>query len=270
MKATVYNLAGTKTKEIQMPSVFDTPLDTGLIKRAVLAIQSARLQPKGTMIGAGRQNTGVMVGVRWLPVSDRSINVGHARLPRMKNRRNLLAGRVVKIPRAVGGPRAHPPKVETTIVEQINRKEKQKAIMSAIAATANAKMVSERSNSTKKIVVPIVIENAFEELAKTSDVIKALTALNLFSEITLAKEKKKMRAGKGKRRGRKYKRKKSILIVTSKNAKVYKGARNLEGVDIVEARNLNAELLAPGTKAGRVTVWTEGALPLVQKMWGKN
>ncbi|MFH0954920.1 MAG: 50S ribosomal protein L4 [Candidatus Micrarchaeota archaeon] len=269
MKAIVFNLSGQKAREIELPSVFNTPIDTGLIKRAVLAIQSSRLQPKGIFPGAGRQNTGVMVGVRWLPTSERSINVGHARLPRMKNRRNLLAGRVVKIPRAVGGPKAHPPKVQKNIVENINKKEKQKALMCAIAATASQKMVNQRSDSTGQMVVPLIVENAFEGLAKTSEVIKVLEAIKVFSEIENAKKKKKIRAGKGKRRGRKYKRKKSILIVTAKSAKVYKGARNLEGVDIVEARNLNAELLAPGTKAGRLTVWTEGAVAEVQKLWGK-
>ena len=83
-----------------------------------------------------------------------------------------------------------------------------------------------------------------------------------------AKERRKIRAGKGKKRGRKYKRKKSILFVVGKAEKIFKAARNLEGVDVVESRNLNAELLAPGALAGRLTVWSEDALKgLEERVW---
>ncbi len=61
-------------------------------------------------------------------------------------------------------------------------------------------------------------------------------------------------------RGRRYKKKKSLLIVTSKNSDVLKASRNLPGVDAVEVRNLNVELLAPGGHAGRLVVYTKSAL----------
>ena len=37
-------------------------------------------------------------------------------------------------------------------------------------------------------------------------------------------------------------------------------ARNLAGVDVVTVAGLNAELLAPGTHAGRLTIWSESAI----------
>ena len=37
-------------------------------------------------------------------------------------------------------------------------------------------------------------------------------------------------------------------------------AANLAGVDAVSVNALNTELLAPGAQAGRLTVWTQGAL----------
>jgi large subunit ribosomal protein L4e len=61
-------------------------------------------------------------------------------------------------------------------------------------------------------------------------------------------------------RGRAYKTPKSVLIVVGKNKGIYRAARNLPGVDVVEARNLNAELLAPGAHPGRLTVWTLSAI----------
>ena len=95
---------------------------------------------------------------------------------------------------------------------------------------------------------------------KTKEVIKALKALKVYEAVEDAKDKRKIRAGKGKRRGRKYKKRKSILIVIGKDAPLYKAARNLEGIDICAVRNLNAELLAPGTEPGRLTVWSEDAI----------
>jgi large subunit ribosomal protein L4e len=65
-------------------------------------------------------------------------------------------------------------------------------------------------------------------------------------------------------RGRRYKQRKSVLIVTSETP--LRAAVNLAGVDAVAVGQLNAELLAPGTQAGRLTVWTAGALKKLEMM----
>ena len=71
---------------------------------------------------------------------------------------------------------------------------------------------------------------------------------------------KKIRAGKGKMRGRKYKVPKGPLIVVGEDKGISLGARNHPGVDIVSVENLNAELLAPGTHPGRFTIYTKSAI----------
>ncbi|MBC8444145.1 hypothetical protein H8D83_01015, partial [Candidatus Woesearchaeota archaeon] len=70
---------------------------------------------------------------------------------------------------------------------------------------------------------------------------------------------RKIRAGKGKARGRKYIKKKGPLIITSTRCKISNSAKNLN-IDVVEIENLNAELLAPGAQPGRVALFTEGAI----------
>ncbi|MFH1240508.1 MAG: 50S ribosomal protein L4 [Candidatus Diapherotrites archaeon] len=263
MKADVYSVEGKKVKEISLPKVFDTEYDSALIKRSVLASQSARLQPKGAYQNAGMDNSAVMKGRRSFPASGRSINVGHARLPRVKSHRALLAGHVARVAQARGGKRAHPPKIEQRIEEKINKKEKKKALASAIATTVNYALVSKR-HKIAGIKLPIIMEDKFAELKKTADVKSVLEKLNLYTDVENAKNKKHVRAGKGKLRGRKYKRKKSLLIVTGKQAPVYRAARNLEGVEICTVRNLNAELLAPGAEAGRLTIWLESAISALE------
>jgi large subunit ribosomal protein L4e len=259
MNATVYDLKGVKKKEISLPTSFETAYHPDLIKRSVLSMQSQAKQPKGRMITSGMQNSAIMRGKRSLPQNERSINVGHARLPRLKNRNGLLNGRVARVPQSVGGRKTHAPKVEQAIREKINKKERKQALLSAIATTANPILVSARHAVDEKISLPLIVVDDFEKVAKTKDVIATLKALNVYQDIENAKDKRTKRAGKGKKRGRKYKKKVSLLIVTENSSPVYRGARNLEGVDICPVYNLNAELLAPGTVAGRLTIWTESA-----------
>jgi large subunit ribosomal protein L4e len=111
---------------------------------------------------------------------------------------------------------------------------------------------------------PFALDGKFEEIDKTKNVIEALTKLGLANELTRV-EGKKVRAGKGKSRGRKYKRKKGPLIVVAKKGKLYHAAKNIPGVDVVEARSLNTESLAPGSKAGRLTLWTSPAIDILEK-----
>ncbi len=271
MKTNVLSLDGKKVREISISKAFDSDVDTGLIKRAVLSIRSMALQPKGPSAIAGRTNTAKYRGRRSLPASERGINVGHARLPRLNNRRGRLYGRVAGIPRAVGGPMAHPPKPEKDLKERINKKEKRAALNSAIAASVRLDLVGTRHVVAKEIALPVVVDDKFEEIGRTKELKTILKTLNLLADVDNAKEKVRRRAGKGKMRDRKKKVKKSILIVTGKTANVFKAARNLPGVDICVSRNLNAELLAPGCVPGRLVIWSEsGIKALDEKGGGKN
>ncbi len=261
MKAPLYSLEGIIIGEVELPSVFSEEIRPDLIKRAVLSIQSARRQPYGSMKGAGRQYTAEYIGMRRLPVFRRTINVGRARLPRTKDRGEILFGRVANVPQAVGGPRAHPPKVEKVWLEKINKKEKRKATRSAIAATAVPDLVKMRGHVIDEVKhIPLIVEDKLEEIKTTKELKEVLKKLGVWPDIERAMEKTRRRAGKGKRRGRAKKVPKSVLIVVRENKGIYQAARNLPGVDVIEVRNLNAELLAPGAKMGRLTLWTKSAI----------
>jgi large subunit ribosomal protein L4e len=263
MKAKVYDLAGKQGSSIDLPKVFETEYKPVLIKRAVLAQQTAKLQPKGADPRAGLKNTARYVGTRDAPQGQRTINTDKARLPRLTNRGKLLSGRVARVSQAVGGRTAHAPISWKTIVEKINKKEKKTALESAIAATTDKKLVSERFVVEGEL--PIIIEDKFESTDKTSKVVDILSKIGLDKDLENAKSKRRTRSGKGKMRGRKIKQKKSILIVTGENSSVLKASRNLPGVDAVTINSLNVELLAPGAVAGRLTVWTKSAIDALKE-----
>jgi large subunit ribosomal protein L4e len=71
---------------------------------------------------------------------------------------------------------------------------------------------------------------------------------------------KKIRSGKGKMRGRKYKKTKGILFITTPKSNLFNAAKNLEGSEVIDVKNLNVTVLAPGGRPGRITIWSEGAI----------
>ncbi|MFA4934711.1 MAG: 50S ribosomal protein L4, partial [Candidatus Methanoperedens sp.] len=158
---------------------------------------------------------------------------------------------------------AHPPKPEADRTEKINDKERKKAIKSALAATGNIELVRKRGHKFSA-QLPLIAEDDLAALSKTKDVKSFMEAAKVWDDIARAKDTT-IRAGKGKLRGRKYKNTKSILIVTAEDKGIVKAARNIAGVDVVVFDQLNAELLAPGTHAGRLTIFTESAIAKLQE-----
>jgi large subunit ribosomal protein L4e len=106
-----------------------------------------------------------------------------------------------------------------------------------------------------------------QDLTKTKDVVQFLKAVGVFEDILRAKEGRNIRAGRGKLRGRRYKNRKSLLIVADEGSALFNSARNLAGVDVVSVDSISTELLAPGTHAGRLTIWTESAIAALEGMF---
>jgi len=57
------------------------------------------------------------------------------------------------------------------------------------------------------------------------------------------------------------------LIVVSEDLGLSKAAGSLPGVDVVEVKSLNAELLAPGAHPGRLTLWTQSAISMLDELF---
>jgi large subunit ribosomal protein L4e len=241
MDAPVRDLNGEDAGTVTLPAVFETDYRPDLIKRAVLAAQANRKQAYGSDPYAGMRT----------PAESPGSGRGMAHVPRQD-------GRARRVPQAVKGRKAHPPKAEKDQGKRINDKERKLATRSAIAATGDATLVRERGHQFDDDVdLPLVVSDEFDELVKTREVVEVLEALGVHADVERADERT-VRAGRGTTRGRKYRRPKSILFVTA--GEPSKAARNLAGADVTTAADVDAEDLAPGTHPGRLTVWTESAL----------
>ena len=251
MKLDVLSISKTTVGKKDLPRQFNELIRPDLIKRAVEAIQANSRQPYGAKKGAGMRASAELSRRR----RDFKGSYGHgmSRAPRkFLWRRGTQFGFVgAEAPGTVGGRRAHAPKAYKIWEKDINKKERRKAIRSAISASAlNNKL--------------LIVENKFEDLKKTKDVLNILKNLGFEKELQRL-EKRKIRAGRGKTRGRKYRTKVGPLFVVSKNCDLMKSARNIQGVEIIDVKNLNAMLLTRGQEEARQAIWSDDAVSRLSK-----
>jgi large subunit ribosomal protein L4e len=243
----VYSLDGEVVREAELPSAFSTSYRPDVIRKAVIAEESNKRQPYGSMFEAGMRHA----------VSTWGKGRGSARVQRLTQ-----GAKAAESPNNVGGRRAFPPKPEKSWELKVNRKERALARWSALAATSDDEMVKRRGHRFKEgVTLPVVFEDSVEKLETTVDVLRALESVGLQEDVARAKDSKTVRPGKGKMRGRRYKSARSLLIVVSdKGAPIFRGAKNLAGVEVVAPEQLNPGILAPGGDAGRLAVFSEAAL----------
>jgi large subunit ribosomal protein L4e len=216
VSAKIFDLKGKAVDRVRLPSIFKTPARPDVIKRAVVAIQSHRFQPQGRDVFAGKRTTAESPGV----------GLGTSRVAKVKERGQQAA----LIPFAVGGRAAHPPVVEKKIQKKIPRKEMRLALRSAVAATASKAIVASRGHVVDDVPdFPLVVVDEIQSLKKTQDVEEALIHLGVWPDIYRVKESRKVRAGKGKMRGRKMKQAVGPLLVISENEGIIVAARNFQG-----------------------------------------
>lgn len=244
-KVNVYGIDGKVKSSVDLPDIFQTAYRPDIIRKSFNVLHSNKRQPYGADPYAGTKHATASVGK----------GRGMSRVPRLSQGRQAALA-----PCVVGGRRAHPPKAERNWKEKINKKERDLARNSALAATANKELVVDRGhNFDEKVTVPVVIDDKFESIKKTKDIIETFEKIGIYDDILRSANGKHIRAGRGKARGRKYRIPKSVLVVSTKKD-IEKSSRNLPGVDIVQPNTLNIEHLAPGGDAGRLTVFTQSAL----------
>lgn len=245
VKVNVYSRDGKVSDTMELPSVFSSELRTDLIRRAHRAISLSLRQPWGSKPFAGMRQVGHNLGA----------NHGIARLPRVSggNRGVILAS-------MVGGRSAHSPRTDRNLYVKINRKERKMAHASALAFTASLADVRKRGHRIPEdLTVPVVVDSSVTGIKKSKDAVNFLKTLGIYDDIERAKNGTKVRAGRGKSRGRMYKQPRSILIVREKSEDL-RAFSDLPGVDMATPESMSIRKLAPGGIPGRLTLFTTNAL----------
>ena len=256
-------------KKVQLPEAFSSEIRLDLVKLAVASSRANRRQPYGSRPHGGKRRpmAGMKHSVEWWGKGR-----GVSRILRRTGSR-----RGAQNPHTLGGRRAHGPKVEKDWSRKLNAKQRQAARNAALAATVSMDTVAGRGHRFDDQVehLPIVLGSytevvdgksteydieTFNHGSATRKAIAIFTELGLGPDMERARSGRKIRAGKATMRGRVHKTPKSILVVVKEKAGLAKAVRNLPGVDVVAAKDLCAEDLAPGGDVGRLTVFTTSAL----------
>ncbi len=109
--------------------------------------------------------------------------------------------------------------------------------------------------------------------AKTAAAIGLLEAVGAGPDIAKVKKSKKLRAGKGKLRGRRYRQRRGPLVIYDPSVdgkELAHGFRNVPGVETCSVYALNLLQLAPGGHLGRFIIWTSSAFKALDTIYGST
>ena len=254
MKLKMYDLQGKEGGQVELPPQFQEAVRIDLIKRL---LRSAPRRQQGAKPGAGMRHSAELSRRR--KKYRGSYGYGISRVTRKifshQGTRFNWAGALS--PGTVGGRRAHPPKATKIHDKKINKKERRKAMCSALAATVDRESVMERGHKVPE-TYPFVMTGDLEQCGKVKDLIAALQALGFQEELARIGTRS-VRAGRGKLRGRRFRKRTGPLFVVSGECPLQR-LSSLQGVDVVDVTQLLPQQLAPGHEPGRMTIFTQAAL----------
>ena len=116
---------------------------------------------------------------------------------------------------------------------KINTNQKRYAVASALAASAVPALVMARGHNIEEVPeVPLVLDTSLEATSKTSVAKDILSAVGAYDDVEKAGNSKKIRAGKGKMRNRRYTMRRGPLVIYKSNDGVEQAFRNLPGVEL--------------------------------------
>lgn len=255
MKAKIHDLTGKEKGSLDMPKEFSVDIREDIVAKVLEA--KKRQQPYSPSPVAGKQHSAKGKIVHRRHVWRSGYGRGASRVPRkiFSQRGSQFNWEAAEVPQARGGMRTHPPKIAHFMKTlKINKKEMKIAFSSALSATANSKYVFNKYSTitNDKIDVPFII--SISDKPKTKDLLTGLNKILGKELFNVAVQKKSVRAGKGKRRGRKYKSTAGMLLVTGNKESVKNSS-----FEIKQVQELGVTDLAKGG-LGRLTVYTENAI----------
>ena len=253
MKLQILNEAGTKIKEMTT-KLFEEPIRIDLIRKVV---ESERVwQPYSPTLYAGmnRSASGQVRHKRHSWKSDRGRGMSRIPKKQMWRRGTQFSWVGAIIPFARGGRRAHPPHGQLNN-KKINKKEYRKAFLSTLSYISSPPEINKKYHSLARtkisLSLPLIVDSSVITL-QTKKFLQSLQTVAHDAAPVVA-QTKNVRAGRGKARGRKYKKSSGLLLVLGKDE-----TKKVRGVDMVSAQNLRVSDLAEN--GARLTAFSERAV----------
>ena len=257
---TVFSLTGPKSGETTLPEVMTAPLRPDIVQFVHTNLNKNARQAYGVNIYAGKK----VVATSW--GTGRAV----ARIPRVGGGGTSRSGQGAYGNMCRGGRMYNPTKTWRKWHYKVNLTQKRYAVASAIAASAVPALVMARGHVIDEVPeIPLVLENAVEKVQKTSTAKDVLAAVGAFADVEKVVDSKKIRAGKGKMRNRRYVMRRGPLVIYAQNDGIEQAFRNLPGVELCCVDRLNLLQLAPGGHMGRFCLWSQAALEKLDSIFSK-
>lgn len=259
-QVSVYSTSGEATSaNVALPVVFKTPIRPDVVHSVYTRVAKNKRQAYAVASNAGEQTSAESWG------TGRAV----ARIPRVGGSGTHRSGQAAFGNMCRGGRMFAPTKTWRRWHVKVNHNQKRYATASAIAASSVAPLVLARGHRIETICeVPLVVANDVEAVKKTREAVTVLKALGAHRDVVKVVKSKKLRAGKGKLRGRRYTQRRGPLIIYGQDNGLVKAFRNIPGVETSSVRSLNLLQLAPGAHLGRFVIWTESAFKALDEVYG--
>jgi len=256
----VYDEKGVVTEtQVKMPAVFRAPIRPDLVAFIHDQVRKNKRQAHGVSTKAGHQHSAESWG------TGRAV----ARIPRVRGGGTHRSGQGAFGNQCRGGHMFAPLKVWRRWHRRVNLAQKRYAVCSAIAASGMPALLQARGHVIDKMAeIPFVVSDKVESFRKTKEAVQFLRRSHVWDDIERVYNSKRTRAGKGKMRNKRYKRKLGPIVVYGQDKEVARAFRNIPGVDVVNVERLNLLKLAPGGHLGRLIIWTESAFKKLDAIYG--
>ena len=257
----VFSLEGAKTGETTLPEVMTAPMRPDIVQFVHTNMNKNHRQAYSVSPWAGKRATASSWG------TGRAV----ARIPRVGGGGTSRSGQGAYGNMCRGGRMFAPTKTWRRWHRKINVSQKRYAVASALAASAVPALVMARGHKIDDVPeIPHVHDTSLESAKKTSAAKDILAAVGALADVEKAADSKKIRAGKGKARNRKYVLRRGPLVIYKTNDGVEQAFRNLPGVELCCVDRLNLLQLAPGGHMGRFCVWSQAALDALNEIYGSE
>ena len=149
------------------------------------------------------------------------------------------------------------------------------AVASALAASSVPALLLARGHRISSVPeVPLVVSSeAVKGLVKTQAAVALLKAVGAGPDVVKVQKSRKLRAGKGKLRGRRQRQRRGPLVVYNPETdgkELVRAFRNIPGVETSPVTALNLLQLAPGGHLGRFIIWTSDAFKTLDDIYGST
>jgi len=249
------------TATVPMPHVLVSPLRPDLVRYIHTGMSKNKRQAYAVTAKAGYETAAESWG------TGRAV----ARIPRAPGGGTHRAGQGAFGNMCRGGGMFCPTKTWRRWHRRVPVTQKRHAVVSALAASALPPLVMARGHHINEVAeLPLVVTEGAESIQKTKQAVELLKNLGCGEEMTKVLDSKKVRAGKGKMRNRRYVMRRGPLVVYSEDNGISRAVRNIPGVETASVDRLNLLQLAPGGNLGRFIIWTEGAFKKLGQMYGTD